>query len=69
MILADLAEFTGFYTVSAPSDTGEWVRFREGQRSVFGRMLRFMRLSADERKALEEAARYETVVSQQEGFI
>ena len=66
-IIADLAEFSGFYTVSGPADADAWVRFREGQRSVFGRMLNFMRLTDTERRDLEVAARYEAITSLQEG--
>jgi hypothetical protein len=69
IVLADLAEQSGFYTVSTPTETDAQVRFAEGKRFVFGRILRFLRLSEAEIARLEMAAREETLYSQEEGII
>lgn len=67
IVLADLAQFSGFYTVTTPNTPADAVRFAEGQRSVMARVLRFTRLSGVETRELEEAARLETQTSNIEG--
>ncbi len=67
LVLADLANFSGFYQVTTPADGPEAVRYSEGQRSVFARILRFMRMSSAELAALEAAARAERLTDENEG--
>jgi len=67
IVLADLAEFSGFYRVTQPG-AGD-LAFNEGMRAVYGRIFRFLRMTDQEIRELEEAARYEAVTSFQEGEI
>jgi hypothetical protein len=69
IVLTDLAASSGFYTVTTPDMTDAQVRDAEGQRRVMARVLRFLRMSAEEVRALEEAARQETIHNQTEGLI
>lgn len=69
IVLSDLATFSGFYQVGAP-DTADGARaWYDGQRSVFGHILRFLRMSETELHELEEAARMEAIVNLNEGMI
>lgn len=66
VVLADLADFTGFYAVS---NDPKHMAFNEGKRAVFHRIFRSLHMTAEEKHALAEAARIETVTSQYEGEI
>ena len=68
-VLADLANHTGFYRVTEPGGGKGSLDFAEGKRAVYGRVFRFLRMSADEAAALEEAARTEALADAQEGEI
>ncbi len=68
-VLADLANHTGFYRVTEPGGASGFLDFAEGKRAVYGRVFRFLRMSADEVAALEEAARAEALSDTQEGEI
>ena len=69
MVLADLASHSGFYQMAAPgASTGELAE-ANGKRTVYGRLFRFLRLSDDEVRALEEAARQEALADAREGEI
>lgn len=57
LVLVDLAEFTGFYRVTPPVGDTSMVFFNEGMRGAYGRIFRYLRMSADEIVALETAAR------------
>ena len=65
LIIADLANFTGFYRVHPPDDT---LPFQEGKRAAFGRLFYFLNLSEAEARMLSEAARAEAVADQTEGI-
>ena len=65
LIIADLANFTGFYRVHPPDDA---LAFQEGKRAAFGRLFYFLNLSEAEARALSEAARAEAVADQTEGL-
>ena len=67
IVLADLAAFSGFYRVTYPG-AGD-LAFNEGMRAVYGHIFRFLRMTDQEIRELEEAARYEAVISSQEGDI
>lgn len=67
IVLADLAEHSGFYRVTHP-DAGN-LAFNEGMRAVYGRIHRFLRMSDQEFRDLEAAAREEAIVSSEEGEI
>jgi hypothetical protein len=66
-VLTDLANYTGFYRVSGPGLSAEDRAFADGQRAAFGRLFRFLRMSADETRLLEEAARAEALADSEEG--
>lgn len=58
-MLADLADYSGFYRVTEPPEAA--IQFREGKRAVFGRLWHFLNMSDAERRALEAAAKAERV--------
>lgn len=65
LVLADLANYSGFYRVS-PADTPDaTLRFQEGMRAVYGYIYSHLNLSASDISALENAARQEAAVDQQ----
>lgn len=65
IVLADLADFSGFYKVTPPG-AGD-LSFNEGKRAVFARIFSFLRMTDEEIRGLETAARHEAVVSAEEG--
>lgn len=67
IVLADLAAFSGFYRVTPPG-AGD-MAFNEGKRAVFGHIFSMLRMTDEEVRRLEEAARHEAVVSAEEGDI
>jgi hypothetical protein len=69
IVLADIANWTGFYRVNGPGLSAEDRAFFDGQRAVYGRIFRFLRMTEDERRQLEEAARAEALVDAEEGQI
>lgn len=69
IVLADLANYCGFYRVNGPGLSAEDRAFADGQRSAYGRVYRFLRMLDDERRQLEEAARAEALADSQEGSI
>lgn len=68
-VLADLANHSGFYRVTEPGGAEGALDFAEGKRAVYGRVFRFLRMSAEEAAALEEAARAEALSDTREGEI
>lgn len=68
MVLADLASHTGFYRVEPPgSDMSAYqAGYVNGSRAAFGRIFSFMSLSDEQLRALEEAARIEASMSNEE---
>jgi hypothetical protein len=69
IVLADLADFSTFYRVNGAGITGDDRAFTDGQRSVFGRLFSFLRMTEEQTQLLEEAARAEAVTDSEEGFI
>lgn len=69
IVLADLANFCGFYKVAPPGTSPETLLFEQGQRTAFGRVFHFLSLPEDRLKALEEAARQEAMADEEEGTI
>lgn len=67
IVLADLANHTGFYRVTPPGAGS--LDYMEGKRAVFGRIFRFLRMTEAETEALEEAARAEALADGREGEI
>lgn len=68
-VVADLAEWSGFYTVTAPQASEAEVRFSEGKRAVFARMLSFVEMDDEAFRRIQDAAFGEAAVSQEEGYI
>lgn len=65
IVLADLANYTGFFRVS-PADVPEAeLRTREGMRMAFSRINQFLTLNETDLHALQHAARTEAAVDQQ----
>ena len=57
-VLVDLADYTGFYRVTAPDSGGrDALVFNEGMRAAYGRIFSFLRMPPDEIAQLETAAR------------
>lgn len=67
IVLADLGAWSGFYQVYGPGVSADDRAHRDGMRAVYGRIFRFLRMTDDEVRALETAARAEAVVTSQEG--
>lgn len=62
IVLADLANKSGFYRVSGPGFSAEDRAFADGMRATYGAIHAFLRMTDDERRSLEEAARHEAQV-------
>ncbi len=69
VVKVDLAEYTGFYTVAGLDVPNDQRAYYDGQRSVFARIFRFLKMTEPEIAELEAAARHENIVSSQEGSI
>ena len=69
MVLADLANFTGFYRANGPGFTDSDRAHSDGMRLAYGRIHQFLRMTDDERRQLEEAARLEAVTDADEGAL
>lgn len=61
IVLTDFAAYTGFYRVNGPGIGGEDRAFSDGMRAAYGRLHGFLRMTDDERRQLEEAARQEAL--------
>jgi len=58
LVLVDLAHFSGFYRVTPPeSGDRDHIVFNEGMRTLYGRIFQYLRMSNDEIRSLETAAR------------
>lgn len=69
IVLADLADFTGFYRVNGQGVPPDDRAFTDGMRAAFGRLFRFLNLTDEERAALIDAARAETLASAAHGSL
>ncbi|KFB11035.1 hypothetical protein [Nitratireductor basaltis] len=69
LVLADLAEFCGFYKVAPPGTPAETLLYEQGLRAAFGRLFHFLSLPPERLKDLEEAARREALANEEEGII
>ena len=69
IVLSDLADFTGFYRVNGQGIPPDDRAFSDGMRAAFGRLFRFLNLTDEERAALAEAARAETLASATQGTL
>jgi hypothetical protein len=67
IVLADLANASGFYRVSGPGLTAEDRAFADGMRSVYARVHVFLRMTDQEIRNLEEAARQEAIIDSEPG--
>jgi len=67
LVIKDLASWSGFYQVTPPEMPNDQVKFAEGGRRVFARILASLRMTDAEIRALEEAARIEALTSNREG--
>lgn len=68
LVLADLANYCGYYKVHSPEVSMSVAFDHNARRAVFGRIFHYLNLSEDERGELAEAARRETHADT-EGFI
>jgi RNA-binding protein YlmH len=59
LVLADLAAQSGFYKVSHSSLSSDALRQQEGKRELFGHIFAMLAMSAEDKHALEIAARHE----------
>jgi hypothetical protein len=64
IVLADLADYTGYYRVEPPGAdlTAYQAAYSAGLRAAFGRVLHFLSLTDEQLAALEEAARRESEI-------
>ena len=69
IVLADLAAESGYYGVSPADLPADQLKFVEGGRRVFARILASMRMTDAELGALEEAARSEALTTNKEGSL
>ena len=69
IVLADLADYTGFYRVNGEGIPADDRAFSDGKRAAFGRLFRFLNLTDEEKAALVQAARTEAIASSNEGII
>lgn len=67
IVLADLAEYCGYYKVFDPAISMSVMADHNARRAVFGRIFHFLNLSEDERRELHEAARREYLANIDEG--
>lgn len=67
MVFVDLANFSNFYGVAPPNTSADERAYREGARSVFGRIASHIHMTDLEREALQKATRFEAMVDQLEG--
>lgn len=66
VVLADLLKHSGHHRITLPSgDASSALWFNEGKRAMYSRISSFLTLSDDDVAALENAARYETVLDEQ----
>jgi hypothetical protein len=68
-VLVDLAAYSDYYTVSSIGSTIEHLAYKEGKRSVYGRIASMLNMTYEERHKLEQAARHEALVDQMEGYL
>lgn len=66
IVLADIANRTGFFRVNGPDIPSDQRAFADGMRAVYGSLLPFLNLSAIELNELAEAARQEAIADAQE---
>lgn len=69
IVLADMANFMGFYKVPPIGAPPETLLVDQGLRAAFGRLFSFLSLSEDRLAALEEAARREAMADDEEGTL
>ncbi len=65
VVLADLANYSGFYRTSPADTPSDVLRYQEGMRAVYGYVYSHLNLSPSDISALENAARQEAAVDQQ----
>jgi len=69
IVLADLANFCGFYKVPPIGSPPETLLVDQGLRAAFGRLFSFLSLSDERMAALEQAAREEALADHEQGII
>lgn len=69
VVLADLAQFSGFYAVSGGDNDPVALGRREGNREVFGRIFAHLNMTDLERGMLEKASREQALVNIYDGEI
>lgn len=67
LVLSDLARTTGYFHTDTEDDSDAVLRFRAGQRSVFGRVMQFLDMPEEGVRELAEAVRLEDATSEQTG--
>ena len=66
IVLADIANRTGFFRVNGPDIPSDQRAFADGMRAVYGSILPFLNLSDIDLAELAEAARQEAIADAQE---
>jgi hypothetical protein len=69
IVLADLANYCGFYKVPPIGSPPETLLVDQGLRAAFGRLFSFLAMTDDQLAALEGAARREAIADSEKGLI
>lgn len=67
LVLADLANLTGFYRISLADASDAELRFAEGKRAVMARIIHHLRMPPEIQQQLEAAAKDEQLTNTEEG--
>lgn len=67
LVLADLAEFSGFFKVIPSGTTPDQAMYCEGMRNVFGRILHYMQPTSEQMFKLSQIAAAEARVTSLQG--
>lgn len=67
LVLVDLAKTSGYYNTTPPEASDAALRYAEGQRSVFARVLQMANPAFSEIDAIRKAVSEETLTDQQTG--
>lgn len=67
LVLADLAEFSGYFAVMPEGTSAEGLQRDAGRREVFARILSLLGVSSEDRELIRAAALEELSISNEEG--
>ena len=68
IVMVDLAKASGYYNTTSPDVSDGALRYAEGQRSIFARILQFMNPPISELTAMRKAVQEETLADHETGI-